>query len=125
MNRLLVLISLLVVTFLVFGSQPTQAQCRYEENPKDCDLKILSQKLTEVGFPANPADIIGKAFCAGTGDGNSWCGTAIGIEFSTSENRLTVFIDLRSQRAYFVAFFDFTTKTWRGSSSIAWVSVAG
>ncbi len=118
---------LLVLSALIIGlvAHPTLGQQLNCHNQKECDFEFLSRKLVEAALPANPADIIGKAFCAGTGGGSIWCGTVVGMEFSASSNVLYVYIDRRSQRAYFDAIFDFTTKTWRGDGLIDWISIDG
>lgn len=127
MNRLFVLISLLVVTFLVFGSQPAQAECRDSRSQEECDLSILSQKLTEAGLPASPADIIGKAFCAGSGGGSSWCGTVIALTLdyrSWPGGNLHLRVDEVGSAPTTHAVFSFEEKKWRVSDRpVDWISV--
>lgn len=123
MNRRSLALFVLIIVGLA-ASHPTTAQQLNCHNQKECDRTILSRNLVDAGLPANPADIIDKAFCAGTGGGNVWCGTVRGFDFSGG--RLVLMIDRGDQSL--AVDFDFKKKAWKILSGLVpavdWIHIA-
>lgn len=100
---------LLVLVGFIAAPLALQAQCRNEENPKECDLSILANKLTMAALPADPAEVVGHVFCAGLEDGKIFCGTVSSLFFRPSTNHLRLVVGDRPPRE---VFYLPDIKTW-------------
>jgi hypothetical protein len=81
MLRKVVLLSAIaaIIVFLHFsGNLMSTLQATMTAN--DYDVQMLSGKLTEVGFPSNPGDVLGGTACLATGGGNVECYTIKSVQ---------------------------------------------